>query len=34
MKKFLLGSLITTLVYYAIGTSYIIYKIPQKGAKK
>lgn len=34
MKKFLLGSLITTLVYYAIGTSYIIYKMPiKKGVK-
>ena len=34
MKKFLLGSLITTLVYYSIGTSYIIYKIPKKEVKK
>lgn len=34
MKKFLLGSFITTLVYYAIGTTYIIYKIPQKKGVK
>ena len=34
MKKFLLGSLFTTLLYYAIGTSYIIYKIPKKELKK
>lgn len=34
MKKFLLGSLITTLVYYTIGATYIIYKMPiKKGVK-
>lgn len=34
MKNFLLGSLFTTLVYYSIGTTYIIYKIPQKKGVK
>lgn len=34
MKNFLLGSLITTLIYYTIGTTYIIYKMPiKKGVK-